>query len=330
MSYIPHHYCKPPSNISYNASYITKDQCTINSYPYNRSKGRIPCPNGWTYETLRGEIYPSNEFDLVCEREYLFRLALTVPYIGVMLGSVVFGYLSDKYGRRTTTVLALPLLTVVTTACAYVPDLTTFMLVRFLAGFFSQGAQTSATTYASELFRRKTRTIISYTCAFIAAVCLPLQMYLMFLPESVPWLISKYKLKQSKETLEKFAKFNKLPVSETLEDDLQEQAQEFVYRQSKSSLKNFKILLCHPSLTRITLSITYMMWVLDRLNESSCSRTLYLYRLVNNLVIGGLSFSISALEGNVYTNYLVNGLAVSKFSVSYSALVACYALLDIF
>uniref|UniRef100_T1IYP1 Uncharacterized protein n=1 Tax=Strigamia maritima TaxID=126957 RepID=T1IYP1_STRMM len=55
----------------------------------NHSVGLIACPNGFEYETIKSEIYPSNEFNLVCDREYLFRLSLTLPYVGVMIGGMI-------------------------------------------------------------------------------------------------------------------------------------------------------------------------------------------------------------------------------------------------
>lgn len=37
------------------------------------------------------------QWDLVCERKSLAKMTATVFFLGVMLGAIVFGYLSDKY-----------------------------------------------------------------------------------------------------------------------------------------------------------------------------------------------------------------------------------------
>uniref|UniRef100_T1IYP4 Major facilitator superfamily (MFS) profile domain-containing protein n=1 Tax=Strigamia maritima TaxID=126957 RepID=T1IYP4_STRMM len=253
-----------------------------------------------------------------------------------MLGSLIFGLLSDKYGRKTILVFILPLLSAVTIGCAFSPNFTTFLIIRFSSGFFSQVKAKNLTNSP-----KIQDSYILCNC-FSDTVTLPLEMYLMyvllnwrtlFLPESVTWLISKNKLDKSKQILEKFAQVNNLSIPETLDEDLKKQAQVFLHKQSKSSIQNYRILFCHSSLTRITLSIIYMMFT-------------------NYLVIGGLSFSISALEGSVYTNYLINGiiqlftlaiclalfnwyiqaigLDVSEYLFYCSLLVACYVLVDIF
>lgn len=37
------------------------------------------------------------QWDLVCDRKSLSKMTATVFFLGVMLGAIAFGYLSDKY-----------------------------------------------------------------------------------------------------------------------------------------------------------------------------------------------------------------------------------------
>ena len=37
---------------------------------------------------------------LVCEKAYLSYMAFTIQIVGLTIGSVCFGYLTDRYGRK--------------------------------------------------------------------------------------------------------------------------------------------------------------------------------------------------------------------------------------
>uniref|UniRef100_T1J985 Major facilitator superfamily (MFS) profile domain-containing protein n=1 Tax=Strigamia maritima TaxID=126957 RepID=T1J985_STRMM len=105
MTYIPEHRCKYPSLLqSDNFTILNTSKCTVSRSNFMTNVDEvINCPNGWNYTTLKGEIYPSNEFNLVCHRQHLFRFALTIPYVGVMIGGLLFGYLSDKFLPESVT-----------------------------------------------------------------------------------------------------------------------------------------------------------------------------------------------------------------------------------
>uniref|UniRef100_T1JK37 Major facilitator superfamily (MFS) profile domain-containing protein n=1 Tax=Strigamia maritima TaxID=126957 RepID=T1JK37_STRMM len=276
-SYVPDHHCTLPSenwNWTRNESIPKHNSCQMYANPSNHSEGLIACPNGFEYETIKSEIYPSNEFNLVCDREYLFRLSLTLPYVGVMIGGMIFGHLSDKYGRKKILNCLLPLLSVVSIGSSYSPDLITLISTRFLLGFIAQGVQTVCLTYIFELFRRQMRTVMSFIMGMIAAILLPVQSFMRagklfnsfkeFLPESVTWLISEGKVEMSEKILTKFAKFNRIPISPTLREDLEEHKLEIQKQKclkSKSQgWKNLKLIFCNSSLRKVMLIIIFMMF----------------------------------------------------------------------
>uniref|UniRef100_A0A8C9FFU4 Solute carrier family 22 member 7 n=1 Tax=Pavo cristatus TaxID=9049 RepID=A0A8C9FFU4_PAVCR len=55
------------------------------------------CQQGWVYDHSQFTSTISTEWDLVCEQRGLNQATATFFFIGVMMGAVVFGYLSDRF-----------------------------------------------------------------------------------------------------------------------------------------------------------------------------------------------------------------------------------------
>ncbi|VDM56794.1 unnamed protein product [Angiostrongylus costaricensis] len=91
--------------------------------------------------SLRYEFKSVNvEWNYICENASIIKNSISVQMIGVLTGSVVFGQLSDLYGRRkgmlgTMTGMAVSLLLVAKSA-----TLVQFTVTRTIVGFFTGGS----------------------------------------------------------------------------------------------------------------------------------------------------------------------------------------------
>uniref|UniRef100_A0A8C0B5M1 Solute carrier family 22 member 7 n=1 Tax=Buteo japonicus TaxID=224669 RepID=A0A8C0B5M1_9AVES len=65
------------------------------------------CQHGWVYDHSQFTSTISTQWDLVCEQRGLNQATATFFFIGVTMGAVVFGYLSDRFGRKAMLLLAL-------------------------------------------------------------------------------------------------------------------------------------------------------------------------------------------------------------------------------
>ena len=78
----------------------------------------------------------TNDFETTTS---LVQLTLTFSMIGLAVGQMIIGPLSDKYGRRTPLILSLALFIVSTVACLYARDIHSFLICRFIQGFAGAG-----------------------------------------------------------------------------------------------------------------------------------------------------------------------------------------------
>ena len=78
------------------------------------------------------------QWDLVCKRDYLPEMSNMVFNLGVMVGGMLFGFLSDKFGRKKSFISALLIQCVTGSVTALSPNLAVFTILRFIVGACEQ------------------------------------------------------------------------------------------------------------------------------------------------------------------------------------------------
>ena len=71
---------------------------------------------------------------LVFAFESTLQYYAAILFIGVFCGSLFFGYLSDRYGRKLALLVAITTVTISPTIGAYMPTAAGFGFFRFLMG----------------------------------------------------------------------------------------------------------------------------------------------------------------------------------------------------
>ena len=69
----------------------------------------------------------------------LIQLSLTFSMVGLAVGQLVIGPLSDKYGRKKTLMASLVLFCISTIGCLYASDIYVFIFFRLLQGLSGAG-----------------------------------------------------------------------------------------------------------------------------------------------------------------------------------------------
>lgn len=106
----------------------------------------------------------------------LVQLSLTFSMVGLAVGQLVIGPLSDKYGRKKTLMASLVLFCISTIGCLYASDIYVFIFFRLLQGLSGAGGVVISKSIATDLYegRELTRFFSMLSSVQgIAPVCAP-------------------------------------------------------------------------------------------------------------------------------------------------------------
>ncbi|XP_069001692.1 solute carrier family 22 member 6 isoform X1 [Embiotoca jacksoni] len=191
------------------------------------------CTDGWSYNMTERSSTIISDWDLVCDLRSLKQMGQTTYMGGVLVGALVFGGLSDRYGRRILLLISNLLMAVSGTCAAFSSSFSLFCLFRFGCGMALSGLGLNTFSLIVEWIPTRVRTVVGtitgycYTVgqlilAVIAyflrdwrwltlAVSLPFYVFFLiswWFHESSRWLALNNKSEQAIKTLKSVAKFN--------------------------------------------------------------------------------------------------------------------------
>ncbi|XP_030405152.1 solute carrier family 22 member 13-like [Gopherus evgoodei] len=279
------------------------------------------CQEGWVYSSEQTPTLVT-QFDLVCDRKELNDISQSIYMLGLLLGAVVFGSLSDRIGRRPIILLSMLVMGTFGVGAAFVPNFYVYVILRCLVGAAVSGIFIGVLALGTEWVGvpyRSHPVIITQCCFSIGQMVLAglaygvrnwrllqiagsapvfcLFFYIWVLPESARWLMTKEKVKEAKNLLQKAASVNR----RTIPPELLEQ----LTLEKKVKSGNILDLFLKKRLRKVTLVMAYA-W------------------FVNSLVYYGLSLNVGSFGLDIYLTQLVFG------AVEIPARFACIFLLQWF
>ncbi|ALC47005.1 Orct [Drosophila busckii] len=294
-------------DVDYSALYLSGNQSYTNatlqcsSHVYDQSKIRNSAVTEW---------------DMVCQRKMLAASSDALFMLGVLLGSFVFGQMSDKLGRKPTFFASLVIQVIFGVVAGLAPDYFSYSISRLIVGATTSGVFLVAYVIAMEMVGASYRLFAGvavqmfFSVGFMLtagfayfihdwrwlqiALTLPgllFMCYFWIIPESARWLLSKGRKEEAFAIIAHAAKENKVQIPSELYDQLvveleeKQRQDELAAKQPAPSVLD---LLRYPNLRRKTLLI-FFDW------------------FVNSGVYYGLSWNTNNLGDNQLLNFVISG-----------------------
>ncbi|XP_031557668.1 organic cation transporter protein-like [Actinia tenebrosa] len=251
------------------------------------------------------------EWNLVCDRSHLKAMTQAVYMAGLLVGSVAFSIISDKFGRRISVFVSILLLFVCGISSGFADCLSLFTLLRFFAGMANAGCLLARYVYCMELVTTKHRTAAGFLCNIFVSLgfttlsllaylirdwrylmlavtlpAAPLVFFWRFIPESPRWLIANNRFKEAHDILQHFAVKNGVPLDY---DHLG-----YVIREAKRS--------------ELQKEIQKKPGLLDLVKTTKLRRRTIICTFnwfVNAVVFFGINLNVKNLGGDLYLNFFI-------------------------
>ncbi|KAJ8348267.1 hypothetical protein SKAU_G00268560 [Synaphobranchus kaupii] len=238
------------------------------------------CHDGWTYDRTEFQATIVTEWDLVCKLRPLKQMSQTIYMGGVLAGAIIFGGLSDKFGRRAMLIWSYFQLATLGSCTAFSTTYLAYCILRFLTGMAVSGVILNSVSLKVEWIPTKNRTLVGTLSSFFftfgqgvlagvayslrdwrklqVAVCAPyffVFLYSWWFSESARWLVLNRRSEEALRHIHRVARINGKP--EVVEKITLEVLESKMHKeiQSSKSIYSMYDLLRTPVMRKISICL---------------------------------------------------------------------------
>ncbi|XP_031561203.1 organic cation transporter protein-like [Actinia tenebrosa] len=300
---------------------------------FHCSSPNSTCPSGkccdnCTSYTFDGPFTSAvSEWNLICDRAHIGATVQSCFFIGMLLGSIPGGWLSDTFGRRICIIVGLSMMFVSSIGTYFADCPSLLALLRLFVGFFLVSLMLCQYVYIIEIVGPRRRTfsgkiqdffwdfgdVISFLLAYLirdwrmltlisTLIIIPFILCWRFVPETVRWLVANNRLDEACNQLMKYGgrkkqKLNRDELMNLLEE-VQENEKMEKERRGKRKLSPLDLFKT-PKIRKRSFILGFNWFVIS-------------------MVYFGFYLYITALSGNIYFNFLIMGLlTIPNLPISY-------------
>ncbi|XP_028277134.1 solute carrier family 22 member 6 [Parambassis ranga] len=194
------------------------------------------CVDGWTFDQSEFTATTVSEWDLVCSLRPLKQMIQTIYMGGVLTGAIIYGGLSDRFGRKSVLIWSYLQLAVLGCSSALSPSYPAYCVFRFLTGMAVSGVILNGVSLKVEWIPTKARTLVGTLTSFFftfgqmilaglaywlrdwrklqVVVCAPNFLFFAYswwYSESARWLVLNRRSEDALKSLHRVARINGRP-----------------------------------------------------------------------------------------------------------------------
>ncbi|GIY30768.1 hypothetical protein CEXT_691221 [Caerostris extrusa] len=121
LVFTPDHWCNVPE-VSSSELYVK------NGTPV------VECDKGWQYDSTHFEETAASKWNMVCKDEHYPSFVMTLTNVGSIIGTPIYGTLSDKIGRKPVFFIVILVTAMTAISSVLMTNFTAFLVLRTING----------------------------------------------------------------------------------------------------------------------------------------------------------------------------------------------------